>query len=76
MGKRGIMAGIEQQSLVGRFDAMEFLALARERGVNVARDGSHVKVELGSASWRDWLALSAAAEDHEAEILGAMSTSN
>ncbi len=70
------MAGVEQQGGVGRFDAMEFLALARERGVSVARDGRHVKVEPGSASWRDWLALAAAAEDHEDEILGALTSSN
>lgn len=70
------MVGVEQRGGVDRFDAMEFLALARERGVAVARDGRHIRVEPGSASWRDWLSLAATAEDHEDEILGALPPNN
>ena len=70
------MAEVDQGSGIGRFDALEFLAIARERGVSVARDGGGVKVEPGSASWRDWLTLAAAAEDHEDEILGALNRNN
>ena len=57
----------------GAFDAVAFLASARERGVAVAREGQHVKVEPGSANWRDWISFAAAAEDHEPEILAALS---
>ena len=57
----------------GGFDAVVFLATARERGVAVAREGQHVRVEPGSANWRDWISFAAAAEDHEPEILAALS---
>ncbi len=70
------MAEVDQHSEMGRFDAMAFLAIARERGVSVAHDGRRIKVEPGSASWRDWLTLAAAAEDHEDEILGALTRNN
>jgi DNA-binding transcriptional MocR family regulator len=66
------MTGVDERPGTDAFDAIEFLAVAQERGVRVARDGRHVRVDPGSASWRDWLTFATAAEDHEDEILEAL----